>query len=144
MELDSVYIRVIQDKIRSVDCWFFGENPVDELVSKKMLQAHNDVLDMFLCEQPLVVVMEDVPELRGSGEVSALSKIIHPEFLSPPYNLFMVNSYFIEILDGKTMSDKLNNLIEFGADANDKEFLISWMEMHQENGVYIVAIPNDA
>ena len=132
-------IKVIQDTRREVECYVFSENEIGDV--SNMVASHHDVYDMFLCPKPLLVVPEkkdSTPTRRGEGYVSLTSKLIRPELLNPPYDIYLLNSNAMELLEGESIPEKLANLDEFHNKESEKELLINFIYYLSEKGLYTV------
>lgn len=139
MAFESLHIKIIQDSRREIECWCFSPEQINDTEAYKLVAAHHDVFDMFLCPQPLIAVKEEIKHQRGAGAVSKQAYIVIPEYLNPPYNLFLVNTHALEILEGETITDKLANLVDFYVGKEQKGFLTAFLEDMLKKRLFIVA-----
>ena len=136
MGYNTLNIKITQDPRKNVECWHFSEDEIKH--HEALLNAHNDVFDMFLCRQPLLVLPEKRAQNRGTSVVSERAKLIKPEFLTPPYPQFMLNTFAIELLQGETVQEKMSWLIELDAPLHQKESLVLLLYELSDQGLYTV------
>ena len=139
MAYNEMYIKVVQDTRREIESWFFSPNPITE--TNHLLDAHYDVLDMFLCQQPLIVV-DKCSGLSGKGvaKVSQKAAIISPEQLTPPYELILVNTYALNLLEGKTITEQFANLVDFYVGIEQRHFLVDMLKEMQSERLYLISV----
>lgn len=139
MAYNEMYIKVVQDTRREIESWFFSPNPITE--TDNLLDAHYDVLDMFLCPQPLIVI-DKCAGISGNSvaKVSNKAAIITPEQVTPPYDLILVNTYALELLNGKTITEQLANLIDFYTDIEQRHFLVDMLKEMQSKQLYLISL----
>ena len=118
-----------QDTLRHVSCWHFYENDTN------LLQAHHDAYDMFLCPQPLLVLPEP-NRSRSTRHISENATLLKRKEVQLPATHFLLNTHAIEILTGKTISEKLMNLIYLTLPTD--EIVIEWITELTFNGLYII------
>ena len=144
MEYNALNIKIIQDPQRNVECYLFSEKPIKEKEAKALCKAHYETLDMFLCMQPLLVVHGNEEKAPfGEGSVSATAKLMIPSLLKPPYDLYLLNTFAMELLGGKTIPEKFANLMEFNAEETEKDFLIEFINRLTDKGLYVVSCLNN-
>ena len=138
MEYNELHIKVIQDTRREVDSWIISPKPISE--TEHLLTAHYDVLDMFLCWQPLIVVENTESLGRNTARVSKNAALITPQHLTPPYDIILINTYALNILEGKTITDKLAQLVDFYLDREQRHFLIDTLTQMQQKRLFMVSV----
>ena len=124
------------DDRRLVECWHFtGETTTHN--TEKFIAAHNDAYDMFLCEQPLLILPTRKPlPNRTPAFVSVNAELIKPKHVTPPYSEFMLNTHAIDIIDGETINEKIAELAYLESD--EKALLTIWLRELESKGLYII------
>lgn len=139
-QFKDLYIRVVQDTLREVECYIFSEEPVSDEALDRLMVSHHVVLDMFLCRQPIIVVPDYMSTERSVGRVGVSAVLLLLEHLAPPYSEFLVNSHAMELLEGNSIPEKLSGLSEFSCGMLDKEHLLIFLKDLSTKGLYLVGI----
>lgn len=136
MGSNQLTIKIVQDKQRQIECFIFSEfDTIETTDFDSLVQAHHDVLDMFLCPQPLIVVKK---ANKNDGGLSQNAHFVKLEHLQPPYDTFLVNIHALDIIEGKKITDKLSLLAEFSNTEEERLFLIDALLPLEEKGLYLV------
>lgn len=134
MGSNQLNIKIIQDTKRQIECFIFSESDVIEITA--LVTAHHDTFMMFLCPQPLIVVNKSD---KNDGNTSQNAHFVKIEHLQPPYNTFLVNTYALDIIEGKKITDKLSLLAEFSNTEEERMYLIDALLPLEEKGLYVVS-----
>lgn len=135
MQYNTLNIKVRQDTRRQIECWCFSHQEITNKQVDQLTAAHYDTLDMFLNRQPILVVPNKKNNHNGTGWVSKTSQLVKSIALTPPYDLFLLNTHALNIIKGKTVTEKIAQLSYLKA---QKEICIQWICELEQKGLYTV------
>lgn len=107
--MDRFNISLFHSMDRDSESWILSESDVSDKVAKGLVHGHHAVLDVSISEQALCVF--PVTELpRREGRIREHVGFVPVSHLAVPMPVVLVNTPFLDMLEGESMFDKLAQL----------------------------------
>ena len=88
------YIKTLHDKRRNIDHWILSEFS-DFPNAQTLIQAHNDIADMFINSMPFILFLAK-PPLNDIGKLSNSAYLISHEDMPDDSPIFLMNNEFFK------------------------------------------------
>ena len=138
MEGVRLNMAVVHNADRKTQSWVLSDEAIHDSIVSVLQQGHYDVLGMMIKEKPMLVY--PVSQLVGSvGRITEQTAFVHPKHIHVPLSVFLINSQFIECLEGDTLFEKLSSLEVF-VDESNIATQLKCMEWYLEHGVLYVNV----
>ena len=109
MDNIRINISLIMNQWRKTQSWCVSEQPLTDDIVRALCDGHCDFLDMVLSERPLFVsFVDDV--VGNTGRITERSVLIQPYDLQLPVDTFLMNTPFVNILQGENFMEQLGSL----------------------------------
>ena len=135
-----IIMHIDDDDRRDIQSYCLGEKPSDiARWNRRLLEAHNDIADMFISQKPLIFFSRDEPITDERGKLYDGVYLTHPSRVTESSKVITVNDLFFDecLSDGSSLKDKLAQLGNMLDEANMTKMLSCW---YLEKGLHCVNV----
>lgn len=132
-------IHMVHNADRMCQSCVMSTDPVTEDTIQAFVKGHHDVLNMFIAEHALFFFLVDSFD-SNVGKVSDRVALVHPNQLFPPFDTFMVNMPFMNLIEGDNLFEQLGKIAPI-LDVDGTEYIRQlFTEYNIENIMHCVAV----
>lgn len=131
-------IKLLDDSERNTQSWVMSDEVVSEEIVLQLREGFYDYLGISIYECPVFVFL--VAKHNSTiGRISEKTSFVHPHHIEPPINTFLVNSKFVDLLEGNNFFEQLSSLsIVLDGDMSEILKTLFW-ELNNKKGLHCIA-----
>ena len=103
------HIYTVHDKKRDIDHWILSES-VDRPNTQVLIQAHNDITDMFISSMPFILFLSS-PPLNNNGKLSNAAYLISHEDVPDDSPMLLLNNDFFKYCTKSASCDAILDVL---------------------------------
>lgn len=136
--MERFRITLLHSTDRGSDSWILSESEVEESVIESLVFGHHSVLDVCISEQAICVLpVTALP--RREGRINKRVAFLPVSQVTAQQEVVLVNSPFLDILDGDSMFEKLAELAPV-MDVSDAAVQELFFEMASDRSFHCVGV----
>lgn len=131
-------IQIIHDEERNTQSWIMSEMQISDEIVKKLQRGHYDYLGISIHECPVFVFLVSAHD-TAVGNITKETVFVHPRSIEMPISPFLINSKFIDLLEGEKFFEQISQLAPL-LDADMTAFIQeSFTEWNKQKGLHCIA-----
>ena len=131
-------VKLLDDNERNTQSWVMSDEIISEKSVAQLRKGFYDYLGISIYECPVFVFL--VSKHNSTiGRISEKTSFVHPHYIELPINTFLVNSKFVDLLEGDNFFEQLSSLSPV-LDEDMSEILkaLFW-ELNNKKGLHCIA-----
>ena len=141
---DQFNIRIVHDTQMNTQSWVMSDKVIRDSDFISLRKGFYDYLGISIYECPVFVYCGNANStINSTGRITQETSFVHPLYFEAPVDTFLVNSKFIDILEGDSFFEKISNLSPLLDESLSDIMKQMFWHLHLESGLHCIATIGD-